>query len=166
MGKVLFLTLCLISLSLQRSPVPTECPQGHLPFGSKCTPITYVEGCSSYLPNNKCKVCEYGYTQKQGKCWVNTNETKDCCASYSSDGTCLQCSSGLFPSDPYCYRNEIYGCIVKANNLCQVCGYGLALQNGACIAPIAECASYDGNGICSQCKPNHKLINNYCYPFP
>lgn len=57
MNKVLFLTLALITLSLQRPQKSIQCPQGHLPFSNTCKPITYVEGCSSYHPNNKCKDC-------------------------------------------------------------------------------------------------------------
>ena len=105
MNKVLFLSFTLIALSLQKPQKSLQCPSGHLPFGGSCKPITYVEGCAAYLPNNHCKACEYGYLPQQGRCLSNANETSDCCASYGSDGTCLQCNSGLFPSDPYCYRN-------------------------------------------------------------
>ena len=84
---------------------------------------------------------------------VNTNETADCCATYKTDGTCNQCSNGLFSHDPYCYRNEIYGCILKKNDKCLVCGNGLALFGGICILPIADCASYSNNGVCQSCKP-------------
>ena len=136
MRKVLFLTLTLVALSSQRTQKNMQCSQGHLSLNGSCRPITYIEGCASYNQNNDCKSCEYGYALQQGQCSVNNNETSDCCASYSPDGTCLKCSQGLFPSDPYCLRNEIYGCIQKLDNQCLVCGHGLTFSQGICIKPI------------------------------
>lgn len=126
MIKVLCLTMAITVLTLQGSSGQPQCPQGHLPFNGKCTPIAYAEGCAIYNPDNSCNTCEYGYQLSKGQCFFKSNEQSDCCASYKSDGTCLRCSPGLYSSDPFCSRNEIYGCILKKDNECLVCGYNLA----------------------------------------
>lgn len=68
--------------------------------------------------------------------------------------------------DPFCYRNEIFGCILKKDNSCLVCGQGLSLSNGICVLPIANCAGYNNFGECTSCAANYKLINNFCYYYP
>lgn len=146
MKQVLYLLLSLATITLQSTPPQVACPQGQLPFNGQCKNIFYIEGCGSYSPDSQCLSCEYGYRLSQGKCLPDPRTSQDCCASYSSDGSCLQCSSGLYSLDPYCYRNEIYGCILKQGSKCVVCGSGLGFFNGICVVPIPKCARYNGNG--------------------
>lgn len=166
MSKVLCLTIALVVFTIQGSAVQSQCPQGQLLFSGVCKSIFYLEGCASYNADNSCRNCEYGYQLSQGQCFTGSNNKGDCCASYGSDGSCLQCSPGLYSSDPYCSRNEIYGCILKKDNQCLVCGSGLSFYQGSCIVSVEGCNNYNQAGVCVACKSGHKIVNNYCYPFP
>jgi hypothetical protein len=166
MSKVLLFALAFIAIALQVAAQQPQCPQGQLLFQGQCQPIRYVEGCATYLVDNRCQSCEYGYALSQGGCVKNGNECGDCCASYTQEGACLQCAGGLYSADPYCVRNEIYGCIVKQGDKCAVCGWGLSLLSGLCVPTIADCASYSQQGICTACNPHFQLIGSYCYAFP
>ena len=126
MNKVLLGLFVLVVLTSQSSQQGLQCPQGHLSFNGACRPITYVEGCAIYAADNHCKSCEYGYILREGDCLWDINSTADCCATYGSDGRCTQCAAGLFAKEPFCERNEIYGCLVKTGSRCAVCGHGLS----------------------------------------
>lgn len=113
MKQVLFLLLTFTALFVQNTFGQNTCPQGQLPFDGACKDILYIEGCATYSADNQCQACEYGFELSKGRCLSNSRTNQDCCASYSKDGSCLKCSSGLYSLDPYCYRNEIYGCVLK-----------------------------------------------------
>lgn len=165
MEKLLYLTLILLALSsLTHAQNPT-CPEGQLPFSSKCVPVAYIAGCSTYQPNGQCQTCEYGYSlTSNGICQLNSNQLRDCCSSYNSDGSCSKCSSGLFWNDPYCYRNQITGCIRKEQNKCLVCGTGYFLLKGICLMQISNCQNYSINGECVSCLAGNRLVSGFCYP--
>jgi hypothetical protein len=126
----------------------------------------YIEGCAQYALDGCCQSCEYAYTLSNNKCLSTTNTTVDCCSSYNSDGSCSQCAPGLYSADPYCNRNQIYGCIKKSGNTCLACGSGLALQNGVCYTIIANCQNYSNVGECVGCNNGFALVNSYCVEYP
>ena len=66
-----FILLALSSLSLAQNPT---CPDGQLPFNSKCVPLAYITGCSIYQPNGECQTCEFGYSLiSNGRCQKSSN---------------------------------------------------------------------------------------------
>ena len=164
MKQVLWIAMVATGLLLS-VVTQTNCPQGQLPFNNACRDIYYREGCSNYAPDNSCLQCEYGYALNNGRCTPSTQDQRDCCANYAPDGKCQQCSPGLFSEDPYCYRNDIFGCIRKQGSQCLVCGKGLLFQQGVCATPISHCQSYQ-QGICKQCEAGYGLLASYCVVQP
>lgn len=89
------IVLCSVLLILANS---LACEQGSVANPQNiCIKPRYIEGCSQYLTETSCKVCNYRYVLRgNGLCEIDTQTTEDCCALRASDNSCAKCQTGLY----------------------------------------------------------------------
>lgn len=143
------------------------CQQGSVPNPQNiCIAPQYIEGCSTYLSETACKVCNYRYALKpNGLCELDKGTTDDCCLQRAADNTCMNCQTGLYLINGKCQESNIIGCLEKdSRGICLNCASNYYLNNGICKQAIKSCVSYsdDSKTTCTDCAYGFSLINNFC----
>jgi hypothetical protein len=125
-----------------------------------------IPHCFSPVNATFCGVCDNGYIQFLGKCYLRINW---CLNYYQQNGLCSNCSAGYYvnyqgqcvPLPSFCQQADIQG-------KCQLCNQGYRVFASQCLPNIQFCSAFDPNsGYCLTCMSNYYLTSdNTCQYMP
>lgn len=95
-----------------------------------------------YRSFGRCLTCSYGYNvnESNGTCVKNAEH----CLIVSSDGVCIECSHGFYPSGKLCTKITEPSCIVQDSNGCTLCNAGYYSKSGKCNKCDSSCLTCSG----------------------
>ena len=151
---------CIAIGCLNYSPstyVCLQCSSGYnLRADGVCEVKISIPNCFSPVNATFCGVCDNGYIQLLGQCFIRINW---CLSYYDQTGLCSKCSAGYYvtyrgqciPLPSFCQQADV-------NGNCQLCNQGYRVFEGKCLPNIQYCQGFDPRtGQCINCMANYYL---------